>query len=298
MKTYLECIPCFIQQALGAVRFITDDERVHEQLLRQVIIMISEMDLSVTPPAMGQKFHRLIREITGNNDPYEKIKKDSNQLALKLVPRLRSEIQNSLNPWETAVRLAIAGNIIDFAKIQHLDEKLIYKALEDSAVSPPPASVINKLANAVEQAEDILYLGDNAGEIVFDRLLIELMPRAKVTYGVRGKPTINDVTRQDAQETGLTDIVEVIDNGSDAPGTILETCSPEFRRRFDKADLIISKGQGNYESLSDSCKDIFFLFRVKCAVIARNSGWAVDSLVIQRQGLNIINNRRRVKYGY
>ena len=135
---------------------------------------------------------------------------------------------------------------------------------------------------ALGRASRILYLADNAGEIVFDRLLIERMPPGKVTVGVRGFPVINDATMKDAEDTGMTELAEVIDNGSDGPGTILDDCSQSFRDRFDEADLIIAKGQGNYETLSEVDKDIYFLLKAKCAVIARDMGCQEDDMILKR----------------
>jgi uncharacterized protein with ATP-grasp and redox domains len=133
----------------------------------------------------------------------------------------------------------------------------------------------------MNSAKKILYLVDNTGEIFFDKLLIQQMPNDKMTFVVRGYPVINDATLIDAKIAGLTEMVEVIDNGSDAPGTILEDCSKEFLRHFSDADLIIAKGQGNYETLSNSNKCIFFILKAKCPVIARDIGCEIGSLVIQ-----------------
>jgi len=146
---------------------------------------------------------------------------------------------------------------------------------------------------ACGQGQTILYLADNAGEIFFDRLLIEQLSGAKVTLAVRGAPVINDATRTDALAANLEDLVEIIDNGSDAPGTILNDCSAEFRRRFDEADMVIAKGQGNFESLSDEPRDIFFLFRAKCPVISLHSGFSVGSYVATNRSLyrNILAER-------
>ena len=129
-------------------------------------------------------------------------------------------------------------------------------------------------------AEDILYLADNAGEIVFDRLLIEEMPMDRVTLVVRGGPVINDATRADVEAAGLDSKVSVMDNGSDAPGTIPELCTPLFRDRLGQCDLVIAKGQGNYETLNDFDKNMFFLLKVKCPVIARDADWAVGQMVL------------------
>ncbi len=289
MKTFLECVPCLVGQALGAVRFVTDDELIHEEVLRKVMAKASEMDLSMTPPEMGQEIHRLIRQITGNKDPYRDIKDYSNQLALQIYPRLKERVGHSADSFETAVRVAIAGNIIDFAKMNDLDDAKIHQAIEDSFTATLSKSAVNDLRNAIDKSKNILYIGDNAGEIVFDRLLLEQLPCEKIMFVVRGSPVINDATMEDAHKTGLSEVVKVIDNGSDAPGTIVETCSEQFRKCFDEADLIIAKGQGNYETLSDVDKDIFYLFKVKCPVIAKDAGEKVGNLVLQRKKENHAN---------
>ena len=180
-----------------------------------------------------------------------------------------------------AVRFAIAGNIIDFGVHSEIDDAVIRDTLDRAVEAHISDHSLCEFKSAVELAADILYLGDNAGEIVFDRLLIEQLPCEKVTYAVRGKPIINDATFVDAQFAGITELVEVIDNGSDAPGTLLDDCSQEFRARFEEADLILSKGQGNYESLSDGTGNIVFLLMAKCPVIARDIGYDVGSFVLK-----------------
>jgi hypothetical protein len=139
--------------------------------------------------------------------------------------------------------------------------------------------------NAVNNANKVLYLADNAGEIIFDRFLIEQIGVDKITLAVKGSPVINDATIDDAKAAGLTEIVKVIDNGDDAPGTILETCSDEFRQYFENADMIISKGQGNYETLSRINKNIFFILKAKCPVIARDIGCEIGHMILQRTKL-------------
>jgi uncharacterized protein with ATP-grasp and redox domains len=281
MKTFFDCIPCFARQALDAVRLVTDDEVVHERLLRDVLRAASEMDLRQSPPVMGQRIHRLIRSLTRQRDPYREIKHRHNQLALELYPQLRAFVHSSRNPLETALRLAIAGNVIDLGANARLDESCVSEVIE-RALSAPLNGDVHAFAEAVAGARMVLYLADNALEIAFDRLLLEQMPVEKVTVAVRGAPVINDATMIDAQVAGIPGLVEVIDNGSDAPGTILQDCSPEFRRRFEQADLIVAKGQGNYETLGDVAKDIFFVLKAKCPVIARHLRCHVGSLILQR----------------
>ena len=282
MRIYLDCISCFVRQALDAARLATDDEQIHEEVVRGVLRLASELDVSRSPPAIGQQIHRLIRKLTGNDDPYRKIKSRFNNMGLTLYPELRKRIMNSENPIETAIRLAIAGNIIDFGVDGSVDESDLNRAISESLAADFDRTHLRSFQDATRQAERILYVADNAGEIVFDRLLIEQLPYEKVTVAVKGKPVINDATREDAVVAGLPRIVEVIDNGSDGPGTILETCSQTFRGRFEDADLIIAKGQGNYETLSDTDKNIFFMLKAKCPVIAKDLCCEVGEMILQK----------------
>jgi damage-control phosphatase, subfamily I len=291
MRTYFDCIPCAIRQVLDSVRMITDDETVHEQVIREVLALWQDMDMRQSPPAMAQKVHRIVRGITGVADPYLEIKVRFNRLALEMVPELKQKVAASPDPIETAIRLAIAGNIIDFGVNSTVDEDMVAETISRSLTDPLDLEAVHDFEEAIDRAKDILYLADNAGEIVFDRLLIEQMPIAKVTLAVRGAPILNDVVRADAQMVGLTDLVEVIDNGADAPGTILELCSDAFRQRFDAADLIISKGQGNFETLNDSDRDIFFLLRPKCAVLARHLNCELGCQIVVRSGGELSTSR-------
>jgi len=282
MKTFLDCIPCFVRQALDSARLATDDEQIHEQVVRETLRLAADLDMSQSPPAIGQKIHRLIRRLIGDNDPYHRIKEQFNNLALNLYPELEKRVMESEDPFATAVRLAIAGNIIDFGVKTSLAESDVEKTIEQSLTSHFDDNQIYEFKDAVTQAEKILYLADNAGEIVLDRLLIEQLPVERVTVVVKAEPVINDATMEDAKTAGLTNIMEVIDNGSDAPGTILETCSQAFRDRFEEADLVIAKGQGNYETLSDVDKNIFFVLKAKCPVIAQGLGCEVGEMILRK----------------
>ncbi len=282
MKTAIECVPCFLQQALSAAQFASDDIELHEKVIRAVSLSVSTMDLNTSPPAMGQLIHRIIRELTGDVDPYRQVKSFSNQLALRLLPMLKKRTAASDDPFAAAARVAIAGNIIDFARNHDLNEHTILEAIESSFAAPLCRNNLSVFRDECSRAENILYLGDNAGEIVFDRLLMEMIGPEKITFAVRGHPTLNDATRADAEAGGISEMVRVIDNGTDVPGTILEQCSPAFREVFDEAGLIIAKGQGNYETLSNMKRNIFFLFKVKCPVVSRLTGLELGSLALMR----------------
>jgi len=284
LKIGLECIPCFARQAFEAVSLVTDDQKIRERIVRQVLFRLANVSFDNTPPSIGRDIHRVVRLLSGNSDPYLEIKKDSNTLALKLMPSLKELIRSSADPFETAVRLAIAGNIIDCGQGDHVGEEKIQKTVSQCLDQPVSKDNINELKEEIGKASNILYLGDNAGEVFFDRLLIEELQGRPITFVVRGAPTINDALTEDARMAGLDKLVRVVDNGSDVPGTILEECSPEFKRQFMEADLVIVKGQGNYETLCDEHKKIFFLLKVKCPVIAEHIGCQEGDMVIINRG--------------
>ncbi len=280
MKTYFDCVPCFLRQALDLARFVTDDETIHENVIREVLRKASTINLSDTPPAMGQHIHRLVRQMTNNDDPYRQVKDTYNRFALDIYDEMTNKITSADNPFDTAVRLAIAGNIIDFGPQSHLTHQQVTQTIEECFTAELSADAVARLQQAILDADNILYLADNAGEIVFDRLLIEQLPHDKITLAVKGGPVINDATMHDAETAGLTTLVDVIDNGSDAPGTILTDCSDSFRKHFQQADLIIAKGQGNYETLSGADANIFFLLKAKCPIIAQHLDVPLGSLVL------------------
>ena len=270
MKVNLDCIPCFQRQALQAARFITDDERVHEQVLKEVMKKLLELRWDSTPPEMAHEVHKLVRRLTKEKDPYKGVKKESNDLVLKLYPELKRKIEKSEDPLRTAIRLAIAGNIIDFGALREFNlEKAIREVLEKEFAIDDYEKLKEKLKNS----KTLLYFADNAGEIGFDRLLVETMLKEKsferISFVVKGGPIINDATLEDAVYIGLNDLpnVEFLTVSNGDPGTGPERSSQEVRRWIEKHDLVISKGQGNYEGLSE-LNGIFFMLMAKCHIIA------------------------------
>ncbi|MBN1322123.1 MAG: DUF89 family protein [Thermoleophilia bacterium] len=281
MRSSLDCVPCFIRQALDASRAVSGDPALHERTVREIAAWIADADLDLTPPSFGQHIHRRLREVAASADPFKDAKDRQNSMALQMLPGLRTLVEGSAHPLSTAVRLAIAGNAIDMGVTTEVTGSDLRHAM-DQALEQPLCGDPDGFYRAVEAAGSILYLADNAGEIAFDRLLIEQLDPGRVTVAVRGAPVLNDATLFDAHAVRLDEVVEVVDNGSDAPGTILPDCSEEFRRRFADAELIISKGQGNFESLNEEAGNIFFLFKVKCEVIAQRVGMPVGAHVLTR----------------
>ena len=293
MKTQLECLPCFIRQASDALQMATEDEAIQEKVLRQVIAEVSRMEMSACPPLMGQQIHRWVREFSGNPDPYRSAKKQCNDLAEALLPQLRERLANTDQPLEMTLRLAMAGNIIDFGVNHGFSLDNVAPMLEEALCAPLDPDLLKRFKADLQRAERILFLADNTGEIFLDRLLVEQLPMEKITLAVRGGPIINDALLEDAERAGLTDLVTVIDNGSDSPGTLLNDCCESFRDTFRRADMIIAKGQGNYESLHDVPHNIYFLLKAKCPVSAGMAGVNIGAYIFTRTQIEHYANSAR-----
>jgi len=278
MKTYLDCFPCFLKQALRAARIATNDEKKIKKVLDEVGMLIRNIPLESTPPEIGRLIYYKVGEITGNSDPYREIKSESTKEALSLYPFLKSEVEKSNDRLLTAIRIAIAGNVIDFGanwnfNLKHDVEEILDK---DFAICD-----YDLFKDCLDRTGEILYIGDNAGECVFDRVLIEEMKKP-VIYAVRDVPIINDATYEDAIQAGLDDVAEIVSIGTAIPGAVLEMCSPEFRSIFSEASLIISKGQGNCEALIDKKGPIFFMLKVKCKVMAKVLGLHEGDIILKK----------------
>ena len=282
--TFVDCVPCFVKQALDAARLVSSDESVHERVLRRVLDATARIEFDRSPPHMARDIHRIIREETGSADPYAEIKRRSTEIALSHLPAARERVGAAPDPFEAAVRFAIAGNVMDFALAAGWDGGRIETALGEALTKPLARSDIEELRRAAGTAAVILYVGDNAGEVVFDGLLLERLPHGRVRFVVKGSPVINDATREDAEAAGLGPLARIVDTGTDSPGTILEDCSREFRDLFSLADVVIAKGQANYETLCDCGREVFFLTQVKCPVIARDTGAEVGDWICMRGG--------------
>jgi len=279
MRTYLDCYPCFLRQALSAARRAGADDVQQHAIVGQTLALLQALPHGKTPPEIGYAVHRIVRDMMGHSDPYRDIKDESTHAALALYPRLKTLVAESTDPLETAVRLSIAGNIIDFALSDELAD--LWATVKRVLAAPFAVDDLAALRAALDGADRVLYLADNAGETVFDRVLIEALS-PPVTYCVKGGPTLNDATREDALAAGLETCADIIDNGSDAPGTILSLCSENFRQVYAAAPLVIAKGQGNYETLSEAGARVFCLLQIKCPVIARDLGASVGGVVVRQ----------------
>jgi uncharacterized protein with ATP-grasp and redox domains len=239
----------------------------------------------------------MVKQETGIEDLYAEEKRQSNEGALAVAPKIRKALQAAEDPLFTALEYAIAGNSIDFGARHDLDiMQTIESLVEDEAEliknERPELFAYSALRRSLEAANGrsgtLLYIADNAGELVFDGILAETIgrqfPHLSITIAVREEPILNDATLQDAAAAGIPGCLRVISSGSTAPGTLLEECSDRFREEFDRADTIISKGQGNYETLSEEEREIFFLLKIKCGVIAADTGGHAGDILLMRNG--------------
>jgi hypothetical protein len=276
MKAKPECTRCFMRQAGNAARLAGVDPRRSEELLAAIGKELAQAPQGQNPAITASSMHARIRQLSGNPDPYREKKREATAHALALYPHLKALLADAADPLATAVRLAIAGNIIDLGVAYEYD---LEASIERVLALQPAIDHLERLRCAIDKAQNILYLADNAGETVLDRLLIAALGKP-VTYVVKGGAAVNDATREDAREAGLEMECEIIDNGAAAMGTLLDQCSDVFTRRFNEAELIIAKGMANYESLVGSRPNLFFLLQAKCAVVAGDLGVEEKSIVI------------------
>lgn len=268
MKLLGECYACGLRQALSAARLVNDDEAFHHRVLREASLILSRADPGLTPPEVGEDIYRMVRESSGNPDPFREQKKRQNEVVMEILPWLRRTVAAADDPLEMAVRLAIAGNAVDPGAQESFDlEKSITGAMEDEA----GFEAFPSLREAATRASSALVIADNCGELVFDRVLVEALRETgdiDVYMAVRSGPIINDATGVEAREVGMEEVCTVISSGMEMPGTVLPRASERFLEVFDSADLVISKGQGNWETLEDCRRRVFFLFQAKCSAVA------------------------------
>lgn len=285
MRMDTPCVACFVRQAVETVQRATDDPELQLRVVKQVCLLVEGVNPGTTPPDFAEQLYATIYRMTGNHDPFVSEKRAANALVLELVPRLMATVETSADPLLSAVKLAIAGNSMDLGVVREYGDVggLAGRVLAtELAVNDYDA-----FAERLRSAGHVVVVGDNNGEIVFDRMLLEQMKRVRdcrYTYIVRGAPVINDVTREDARDVGIDLLADVVDSGSRAPGLVLSACSDESRQVFMNADMIISKGQGNYEALSDAPREVFFLLLVKCGVVSKDLAAPVGGAVVKRRG--------------
>lgn len=281
MKTDLECLPCILTQAFNTVRLATEREDLRRKVLDLVAAEIPKTNPDFTPAENSMSLYRIVSEVTGVEDPFRELKEQTNREALRMLPRLRKRLATAKNPLDEALHLAVAGNVIDLGIGHAFDLEQDITRLADTPFALDDSASFTR---ELHPGKKLLYLGDNAGEIVFDRLLVEeLLKRGMdITFTVKSSPIINDATRVDAETAGLTGLVPILETGAGDIGVNLGRSNAEFRRAFDGADVILGKGHGNFETLTGRPENLYFLLKAKCAVVARELGVKRGDIVFTR----------------
>jgi uncharacterized protein with ATP-grasp and redox domains len=277
-----------MRSAVNAVRLLTDDKEIMDDVLKKSLLVASDFKSYENPFELYHDIQNIIKKNTTDRDPYIDYKKAFNRICMELADEIKDTIKNSENPFEAGLRVCLAGNTIDVMQgNREVNKDFLRKQIERALVQNLDPVIIKEFENEIKKAKKILFVGDNAGEIVFDRVFIELLiDRCKkvseITYVVRGSHTLNDSTMEDAVMVGMDKLVKVITTGIDMPAAHLPFCSKDFMDNYNEADLVISKGQGNLEALLGEDKNIFFLLKIKCSVVAKilNKKGSVNDIVI------------------
>ena len=280
MDISYECGPCFLRQAREALDLSTDDENVKMQVMEEIFKFLSTtFKAGTNSNSTGSSMHKIIKQKTGCMDPYYKEKVEGNEIALKYLPEVK-KILDEDDSLENYVKIAIIGNILDFGAFTLDDD--IEGVIKSSLKKDLAVKDIEEFENSLKTHDKVLYLVDNTGEIVFDKLLLAKLKEydLDITIAVKSEPILNDATMVEALDVGLDEFGKLVEIGA---GTVI---SDEFRQIFDDHEFVISKGMGNYEGLTEidlSKKDIYFLLCVKCNTIARHIGANLHDMLLLRK---------------
>lgn len=281
IKVYFDCYPCLMRQVLDAIKYLELDEETSREILNETMQDLIRMEENVNSSELAAQIHQHVIQKSGGADPYLNVKEMSFRKATEQYDYARQLIITAPDPLEMALKICTAGNVIDFGPAADFD---LRAAVEQVLETPFSHFDYKEFRSALGYAERILFLADNAGETLFDKLLIEQINKPLV-YAVKSAPIMNDALMEDALATDFPDFVTVMENGTAIQGTVLEHCSEEFRYKFEMADMIIAKGMANFETLPDEGERAFFLLKIKCKPIAALSGIPYRSYVVKRGGL-------------
>lgn len=275
------CVECIINQSSKVANAIRANEKLTNTITSTIKEMSKDFSFKSTPPEIASYVYEKMAELANKEDLYDEVKKLSTIKAKSFIPVLKEKLKDSNNKLLVATKIAIAGNVIDLASAIEFDlEEELEKIFETDFAHDD----FDKFKEQMQKAKQVLVIGDNVGEHIFDYMFIEtvqkLFPDIQVTYMVRGNPIINDVTIKEAKEAGFDKICNLVDSGVNTPGFVYNRATALSKKIFDEADLIISKGMGNYECLSPSHREkICFLLKVKCGVVASSLGKNIGDIV-------------------
>jgi len=287
MKSDPECLPCLLKQAYNTAVLATADKNQQREIINRTARWIQEADLNQTPAAISTVVYRIVSEVTGIKDPYQKVKQNTNQMALDLVPDLTERMETATDPLDMALHLSVAGNIIDIGIGHDFD---LNRDIQKIINTPFACNDTDVFRDDLQQGRKLLFLGDNSGEIVFDRLLLLYLLKKKldITYVVKSGPIINDALMEDASTVGITKLVPVIETGSDDIGILWDNSSKELKTAFKDSDIILAKGHGNFESCNEMPYNFYFLLKAKCNVVAKALSVREGDIVFQNKDNKIL----------
>ena len=283
-----ECISCLLKSRLD---FAPEDTPVEKKIeyMQKVLRAISELELHESAPVVVRTINQIQKEMFGVSEDFTDVKVYFNDLMMSKVPELQKKLNETDDALELAIQYAITGNYIDFGAMNHVDEAILQKYMDDAKNIEVNADEYAMLQNDIEKAQSIVYLTDNCGEVVLDKLLMEEIgkrnPKAKITAVVRGADVLNDATLVDAEQVKLYEVAEVIGNGSDIAGTFIDSISDETKQLLDNADVILAKGQANFETMQECGLNVYYIFMCKCEMFAKRFG-------VPRFTGMLINDRR------
>ncbi len=284
MRSFIECIPCMFSQAIRSARMVgLDDASIHD-LVTTIGGQLCDFDPALSPPVNARVVYSALGDLCGLSDPFEQAKHRHTELAISLIPTMQRWLAEADDKLDASARIAAAGNILDLGATADPDD--VEGVLRSALSSRHEHWHIEQLRNELATARSILVVCDNAGEVVFDRVMLEtvtaLYPLAEICASVRSAPIINDATISDAHAAGLDTVAKVISTGCQLPGVAMDEVSAEFRDIFTSADVVIAKGQGNYETMNELPRTMFFILTVKCHVVADHVGAPPGSSVLIR----------------
>jgi len=278
MEVFLDCLPCMLRQVLEASRMATDDVDIQQQIIDETFKILPDYRHYACSPELAMVMHQIVNKHTSKSDLYRAIKDRDIAAAKQCYPDLEKFWKDNQSSLYWALKISATGNSLDAAISQSVDmRQVITKELQ----KPFDQCDLTSFENKLKTASSILIVGDNAGETVFDRILVKFMMPRHVYYAVRNAPIINDAIIEDANNSSLDQYATILSNGCNAPGAILDQCNESFLDLFHKVDLVISKGQGNFEALSGCDRDVYFLLKAKCSVIAKELGVGQNEYVFK-----------------
>ncbi|MBQ8232587.1 MAG: DUF89 family protein [Lachnospiraceae bacterium] len=286
MKISASCIRCLVERQEERIRQFAEED-IKSRYMKEVLRIIAESDEEASAPYLVAQMRRKYREYFGDTEDFAEIKHRFNQMMLEKEHQIREIIHTSKDPLRYALTFARIGNYIDFGAMHEVDTKILEKMIQSAEADMVEERVYKLLLRELKTASTLVYLVDNCGEVVLDKLAIECLkeqyPELDIAVIVRGQEVLNDVTMTDAEETGLTEIIWVLENGSDVAGTQLNCINAETLAAINEADIIISKGQGNFETLNGCGLNIYYLFLCKCDWFVKRFGLARNAGAFVRE---------------